>query len=53
MILMSKEHGLTGVVTKCPRFDGGSVLGFLKANIYAAMQDESLSRELKSFIKTF
>ncbi len=50
MILMGKDHGLTGVATKCPRFDGGSVLGFLKANIYAAMQDEKLKSDLTVFL---
>ncbi|MGH1467274.1 MAG: UTP--glucose-1-phosphate uridylyltransferase [Bdellovibrionales bacterium] len=53
MILMGKDHGLTGVATKCPRFDGGSILGFLKANIYAAMQDEKLKTELDSFLSSF
>lgn len=52
MILMSKDLGLKGVVTKCPRFDGGSVLGFLKANIYAAMQDENLRDSLKEYISS-
>lgn len=50
MILMSKDSGLNGVVTKCPRFDGGTVAGFLKANIYAAMQDSELKEELSQFI---
>ncbi len=51
MILMAKDHGLTGVITQCPRFDGGSVLGFLKANIYAGLKDNKLSADLKKFIK--
>jgi len=48
MMQLSK---LNGVVTECPRFDGGSVLGFLKANIYAALQNPDLKPEIESFIK--
>ncbi len=50
--LMAKDHSLTGVITKCPRFDGGSVLGLLKANIHAALKDNNLSTDLKKFIKS-
>ncbi len=53
MILMSKESGLNAFVTSCPRFDGGTVLGFLKANIHAAMQDEKLKGDLADFISSF
>jgi len=50
---MMQLENLNGVVTSCPRFDGGSVLGFLKANIYAAFQDPDLKPEMESFIKQF
>lgn len=50
---MMQLEDLHGVVTSCPRFDGGSVLGFLKANIYAAFQDPDLKPEMESFIKQF
>ena len=50
MLSLSKEQGLNGLITKGPRFDGGSVLGFLKANVFAALKDEELSKEFKSFL---
>ena len=42
---------LEGVVTSCPRFDGGTVEGFLKANIYAALQDPKLKESILSVLK--
>ena len=50
MVLMSKDIGLNGLVTKCPRFDGGSVLGFLKANVFAALKDEKISNDFRDFL---
>jgi len=51
MLSFSKEFGLLGLVTKCPRFDGGSVLGFLKANVFAALNDDKISNDFRSFLK--
>lgn len=51
MVSMSKEQGLNGLITTCPRFDGGSVLGFLKANVFAALKDEELSKDFEKFLK--
>ena len=50
MVSLSKAQGLNGLITKCPRFDGGSVVGLLKANVFAALKDEKLSKEFKSFL---
>lgn len=51
MVLLSKEEPLIGIVTDCPRFDGGSVLGFLKANVFAALRDPKLSKDFESYLK--
>ena len=51
MVSMSKEQGLNGLITDCPRFDGGSVLGFLKANIFAGLKDDKISSDLRLFIE--
>jgi UTP--glucose-1-phosphate uridylyltransferase len=48
---MMQLDSLNGVITKCTRFDGGSVLGFLKANIYAALKDPDLKPEIETFLK--
>lgn len=48
---LAHSEGLLGKPTSCPRFDGGSVLGFLKANIYAGLKDPELSGPLKTFIQ--
>lgn len=50
---MMQLEALNGVVTRCPRFDGGSVLGFLQANIYAALQDPDLKPEIEVFLRKF
>ncbi len=46
LITLSQTDDLYGHVTKTPRFDGGSVVGFLKANLYKAMQDKNLKSEI-------
>ena len=47
IVLLSDAEGL---VTNCPRFDGGCVAGFLKANVFAALKDEKIGADFKSFL---
>ena len=51
IVTMAKDSGVSAVTTKSMRFDGGSVLGFLKANITAGLMDSEIGEELKSFLK--
>lgn len=53
LISLSKSKGLFGFLTKTRRFDGGSVSGFLQANLYKAMKDENLKKDLMKVIKEF
>lgn len=51
IVTMSKTSGVDGVISKSLRFDGGSVLGFLKANITAGLMDSEIGADLKNFLK--
>lgn len=51
IVLQSQETGVFALETKCKRFDGGSVLGFLKANIYAGLKDAEIAKDLKAFLQ--
>jgi UTP--glucose-1-phosphate uridylyltransferase len=48
---MMELETLEGVVTNCPRFDGGSIEGFLKANIYSAFQIPKLKSSILEMLK--
>ena len=48
---LSKIRGLNGVVGDGVRFDTGSKLGFVKANIYASLKDKDLKNDIKDFMK--
>lgn len=50
LVTLAKEEGLVGLISTCPRFDGGSVLGFLKANIFAAFKQPDLKKDLQTFL---
>ena len=42
---------LTGVIAQGVRFDTGNRLGFVKANIYASLKDNSLKEDIIQFLK--
>lgn len=50
---MAKERGMMAVRMAGMRFDAGDWAEFLSANIYFAMQDESLRYELLGLLKNF
>lgn len=50
---MAKERGMMAVRMAGMRFDAGDWAEFLSANIYLALQDESLSYELLGLLKNF
>lgn len=50
---MAKERGMMAVRMAGMRFDAGDWAEFLSANIYFALQDESLSYELLGLLKNF
>ena len=50
---MAKERGMMAVRMAGMRFDAGDWAEFLSANIYFALQDESLRYELLGLLKNF
>lgn len=50
---MAKERGMMAVRMAGMRFDAGDWAEFLSANIYVALQDESLRYELLGLLKNF
>lgn len=50
---MAKERGMMAVRMAGMRFDAGDWAEFLSANIYFALQDESLRHELLGLLKNF
>lgn len=50
---MAKERGMMAVRMAGMRFDAGDWAEFLSANIYCALQDESLRYELLGLLKNF
>lgn len=50
---MAKDRGMMAVRMAGMRFDAGDWAGFLSANIYFALQDESLRYELLGLLKNF
>jgi len=49
--LLIKEQKIYGYIFEGKRFDTGNVLGFLKANTYAALQREDTKKEYLEFLK--
>ncbi len=48
---LSKIRGLNGIVGDGVRFDTGSKLGFIKANIFASLKDEELKKDIINFMR--
>lgn len=53
MKLMIKTFDFTGLIFKEERFDCGSILGYLEANIYYALQNEDINQNVKNIINKF
>ncbi len=49
---LAKTEGLNALIFDGKRYDMGSRLGYLKANIEFGLRDEELSAELKAYLKT-
>ncbi|MDR1498666.1 MAG: UTP--glucose-1-phosphate uridylyltransferase GalU [Rickettsiales bacterium] len=53
MKLMMESHDFYGLKFKEERFDCGSVLGYLEANIFYALKDEKIAEGVKKIINKF
>ena len=50
---LSRRHGMTALDFEGQRFDLGSKLGFLSANVYMACRHPEVGDDFKEYLKKF